>query len=79
MRRKRTETLDSTYDRGLTARPAVLAKRTEPGRHASRPKGWRSGPAFFEVASALSLPGFSSNGFRLISDQAMPAAFARLG
>jgi len=26
-----------TYDRRLTARPAVLAKRTEPDRHTSRP------------------------------------------
>jgi len=26
------EAPDLTYDRGLTARPVVLAKRTEPGR-----------------------------------------------
>ena len=31
------ETPNPAYHRRLTARPAVLAKRTEPGRHASRP------------------------------------------
>jgi len=33
----RPETPDPTDDRRLTARPAVLAKRSEPGRHTSRP------------------------------------------
>jgi len=33
----RPETPDPTDDRWLTARPAVLAKRSEPGRHTSRP------------------------------------------
>ena len=34
---QRPEAPDLTYDRRLTARPAVLAKRTEPDRHTSRP------------------------------------------
>ena len=31
------EAPNPTYDRGLTARPVVLAKRSEPGHHTSRP------------------------------------------
>ena len=37
LRGHRPETPNPTYDRWLTARPAVLAKRSEPGRHTSRP------------------------------------------
>jgi len=40
--RQWTEKFDASFDRGLTARPVVLRKRTSPGRHAPAVK-WRSG------------------------------------
>jgi hypothetical protein len=45
--RHRPETPDPTDDRWLTARPAVLAKRSEPGRHTSRPTDDGPGRTFF--------------------------------
>ena len=37
LRRQRTEKFDASYDRGLTARPVVLAKTYAPGASCSRP------------------------------------------
>jgi len=41
--RQWTEKFDASFDRGLTARPVVLAKTCEPGLPCSR-REWRSGP-----------------------------------
>src|ERR1700693_915426 len=41
--RQWTESFDASSDRGLTARPVVLAKTYEPGASRSR-REWRSGP-----------------------------------
>jgi hypothetical protein len=38
VRREWTETFDAPIDRGLTARPVVLAKTDEPGASCSRRK-----------------------------------------
>jgi len=67
LRRHWPEALYLTYNRGLTARPVVLAKRTDPGRRTSRPK--EDGPGR-TVCSRFSLLLFLS--FRQI--QAIPAA-----
>ncbi len=45
----RPETPDPTDDRRLTARPAVLAKRSEPGRHTFRPTVDGPGRTFAEA------------------------------
>jgi len=73
LRGNRPQTLDPAHDCGLTARPAVLAKRTEPGRHASRPEGWRSGPTlkFHSWLSAFcfrfhGLPGIALKKFPFV-------------
>jgi hypothetical protein len=54
LRGHRPEAPYLTYDRRLTARPAVLAKRTEPDRHTSRPTD--DGPARTSLSSCWEFP-----------------------
>jgi hypothetical protein len=60
--RQWTESFDASFDRGLTARPVVLAKTYEPGASRSR-REWRSGPGVTMTVRCC---------------QAMPAALERV-
>src|SRR5580698_10593721 len=75
------EAPDSTYNRRLTARLAVLAKRSEPGRHTSRPTvdgPGRTYPTQLRCGSCLDFLedaklGFRSSGDSSCFDAAPPA------
>ena len=68
------EAPDLTYDRRLTARPAVLAKRTEPGRHTSRPTV--DGPGRTSSSDIARFPSRDSRGSS--SPVPLPATSIRL-
>jgi hypothetical protein len=70
--RQWTEKFEASFDRGLTARPVVLAKTYEPGRHAPAVSG-DPGRTFFRSF----LPEGSSSRLHTLRTHAMPAALVR--
>jgi hypothetical protein len=69
--RQWTENFDTSFDRGLTARPVVLAKTYEPGASRSRRE-----VVFRARRSVINV--LRSQSMIALVDQAMPAALARV-
>jgi hypothetical protein len=84
LRRQRTEKFDASYDRGLTARPVVLAKTYAPGASCSRRDvAIRAGRSFPELfcSQLYAIPAAFERDLRLeveaVSIRLRPPALAR--